>query len=239
MARISTYGVDAIPELGDKMIGTDAASGAAFNTKNYKLSDIAATINKTNSLGVADQLIYFFQTDISEGRKHGSISFEAGNGTLTPFNQITELIFSKALLGGKTIEHFLPLFIGKSIILAQLNNLNNFGTYLVQNIVESISEPNFFVVTLENIEYNGVISDGGNYIFSEFARPISNDDKNFVFNQVVPSTTWTVTHNLNKFPSVSVVDTGGTVVVGSYTYDSDNQTTLNFTHAFAGKAYFN
>jgi hypothetical protein len=118
MARISTYGVDAIPELGDKMIGTDAASGAAFNTKNYKLSDIAATINKTNSLGVADQLIYFFQTDISEGRKHGSISFEAGNGTLTPFNQITELIFSKALLGGKTIEHFLPLFIGKSIILS-------------------------------------------------------------------------------------------------------------------------
>ena len=239
MARISTYGIDAIPELGDKVIGTDAASGAAFNTKNYKLSDIAATINKTNSLGVADQLIYFFQTDISEGRKHGSISFEAGNGTLTPFNQITELIFSKALLGGKTIEHFLPLFIGKSIILAQLNNLNNFGTYLVQDIVESVSEPNFFVVTLGNIEYNGVISDGGSYIFSEFARPVSDNDKTFVFNQPTAAVEWYVQHDLNKFPTATVVLSTGQQGFADVAYIDENNLTITFASAESGKAYIN
>lgn len=239
MARISTYGVDAIPELGDKVIGTDAASGAAFNTKNYKLSDIAATINKTNSLGVADQLIYFFQSDISEGRKHGSISFEAGDGTLTPFNQITELIFSKALLGGKTIDHFLPLFIGKSIILAQLNNLNNFGTYLVQDIVESIDEPNFFVVTLENIEANGVISDGGSYIFSEFALPVDANDKTFIFNQPVAAVTWSIQHNLNKFPSATMVLSTGQKGYGDVTYIDKNNLTITFASAESGKAYIN
>jgi hypothetical protein len=80
MARISTYGVDAIPELGDKVIGTDAAPGANLKTKNYSLSEVVGMFNKTNSLCVADQVLYFFQTNISEGREAGTISFETGGG---------------------------------------------------------------------------------------------------------------------------------------------------------------
>jgi len=38
MAKISTYGVDSTPSLGDKVIGTDVADNNA--TKNYLLSDI-------------------------------------------------------------------------------------------------------------------------------------------------------------------------------------------------------
>lgn len=64
-------------------------------------------------------------------------------------------------------------------------------------------------------------------------------DKHFEFTQGTAATSWVVTHNLGKYPSITVVDTAGTVVIGSYTYDSDTQTTLNFTHAFAGTAYFN
>ena len=33
MARISTYGIDAKPELNDKVIGTDTAPGADLRTK--------------------------------------------------------------------------------------------------------------------------------------------------------------------------------------------------------------
>lgn len=77
------------------------------------------------------------------------------------------------------------------------------------------------------------------YIFSEFSMPVGESDKTFIFNQSIPAASWVVTHNLNKRPSITVVDTGGTVVIGDYTYNSDNQTTLNFTYAFAGKAYFN
>ncbi len=56
MARISTYGIDAKPDLLDKVIGTDTRSG--FLTKNYTLGEIADLINQTNSLGVADQSIF-------------------------------------------------------------------------------------------------------------------------------------------------------------------------------------
>ena len=36
----------------------------------------------------------------------------------------------------------------------------------------------------------------------------------FTFTQGVPATTWNITHNLNKFPSITVIDTANTVVTG-------------------------
>ena len=50
---------------------------------------------------------------------------------------------------------------------------------------------------------------------------------------------WTITHNLGKFPSITVIDTGGTVVTGEYTYIDTNNVILNFSAPFAGKAYLN
>ena len=63
-------------------------------------------------------------------------------------------------------------------------------------------------------------------------------------NQSAASATWTITHNLNKFPSVTVIDSGDSVVQGEILYNSANQLTLTFyagggTSAFSGKAYLN
>ena len=64
-------------------------------------------------------------------------------------------------------------------------------------------------------------------------------DANYVHDQGNASDTWVVTHNLNKFCSVSVVDTANTVVIGEIEYNSVNQATIKFRSSFAGKAYFN
>lgn len=61
----------------------------------------------------------------------------------------------------------------------------------------------------------------------------------YVFTQGVPSTTWTIVHNLGVFPSVTVVDSGGSVQIGDVLYVSANEITLTFSSAFAGKAYLN
>ena len=61
----------------------------------------------------------------------------------------------------------------------------------------------------------------------------------FIFEQVVPAATWVITHSLNKFPSVSVVDTADTSGFGAVEYNSANQLTVTFSGAFAGKAYLN
>lgn len=57
--------------------------------------------------------------------------------------------------------------------------------------------------------------------------------------QSLPASTWTITHNLSKHPSVEVVDSGGANVYGYVTYISDNQLTVSFSAAFSGEAYCN
>lgn len=64
-------------------------------------------------------------------------------------------------------------------------------------------------------------------------------DANYVFNQRVPSETWNIAHNMNKFPSVSIVDSGGNVVIGNIDYVDRNNVQLTFSGAFSGSAYFN
>ena len=64
-------------------------------------------------------------------------------------------------------------------------------------------------------------------------------DKFFVFEQGVASEVWEVNHKLNKFPSVTVVDTAENIVDGSVEYIDYDNVIIRFNGAFKGKAYFN
>jgi len=64
-------------------------------------------------------------------------------------------------------------------------------------------------------------------------------DKHYTFNQVSASSTWSITHNLNKKPSVSIVDSAENNVYGDIEYINENQLTITFNSAFSGKAYLN
>ncbi len=64
-------------------------------------------------------------------------------------------------------------------------------------------------------------------------------DANYVHNQILASSVWVINHNLNKYPSVIVVDSGDTVVVGDISYTNLNTITVTFTVAFGGKAFCN
>ena len=61
--------------------------------------------------------------------------------------------------------------------------------------------------------------------------------KRFTHNQSSASSSWSITHTLDGFPSVTVVDSAGTVVVGTVSYNSTSSVTVSFESAFAGKAY--
>lgn len=64
-------------------------------------------------------------------------------------------------------------------------------------------------------------------------------DKTFVYNQATSSDVWEITHNLDKYPAVTVVDSGGSVVIGEIVYIDKNNIRITFASAFSGKAYFN
>jgi len=61
----------------------------------------------------------------------------------------------------------------------------------------------------------------------------------FIFTQGTPLATWNIPHNLNRWPSVSVVDSGGSVVIPSILYVDANNITVTFGSATSGKAYLN
>jgi hypothetical protein len=59
----------------------------------------------------------------------------------------------------------------------------------------------------------------------------------FVHNQTTPLVTWDIVHNMGLFPSVVVVDSAGTVVLGDIEYISDSELILTFAAPFGGTAY--
>ena len=61
----------------------------------------------------------------------------------------------------------------------------------------------------------------------------------YIFNQGTPSASWTITHNLGRFPSVTVVDSGGNVVTGDVKYLDTNTLQATFSGGFSGTAYLN
>ena len=64
-------------------------------------------------------------------------------------------------------------------------------------------------------------------------------DKFFLFSQLSPEAVWIIEHPLRKFPAVTVVDSGGSSVVGDLEYIDDANIKITFQSAFAGKAYLN
>lgn len=79
----------------------------------------------------------------------------------------------------------------------------------------------------------------GGFTDNEIKELVPDGDKNFVHTQSSPSTQWNITHNLNKFPSVTVIDSANTEVEGDIEHINENQVILKFSAAFSGKAIFN
>ena len=94
-----------------------------------------------------------------------------------------------------------------------------------------------------------VLSIGTVSVASEASASITGVAPNQVLNLVYPAsvrhvhtqgtvaTTWTINHALGGYPSVSIVDSAKTVVIGEITYSSTTQVVVNFTSAFSGYAY--
>lgn len=66
---------------------------------------------------------------------------------------------------------------------------------------------------------------------------VGSQELGYVHIQEVASATWSITHGLGFVPNITVVDTAGTVVEGSYNYPNSNTVVLTFVGGFSGRAY--
>ena len=61
----------------------------------------------------------------------------------------------------------------------------------------------------------------------------------FIFEQGIASDTWVIEHNLDKYPSVTIVDTAETIFTAQIEYNNKNKCTVYINGATKGRAYLN
>jgi hypothetical protein len=64
-------------------------------------------------------------------------------------------------------------------------------------------------------------------------------DLSYTYEQIAPSTVWAINHNMGKFPSVTIVDSAGTEVIGEVSYQDKSNLKISFSAPFSGTAYLN
>jgi hypothetical protein len=141
--------------------------------------------------------------------------------------------------GNQNTVAFLDYLVGSDILISEQKEISTFGHYDVVSYTVSAGDANFYDLVVSYKGGNGSLSFNKYYDVMNFVLASDAEDKTFIFTQAVAATTWNVQHNLSKFPSITVIDTGNTVVTGEYTYTDNNNVILNFSAGFAGKAYLN
>jgi hypothetical protein len=108
-------------------------------------------------------------------------------------------------------------------------------------IISGTGEPSLAVGNVSDIYIDTVTgyfwgpkTDSG-WPLTPFYQP--SNTRRFIFDQPSPSDTWNITHSLGGRPSVTVVDSASTMVIGEVNYLSDTDIQLVFSAPFSGKAY--
>jgi len=228
MARISTYPYDSVVNDGDAWIGTESSNRL---TRQFTAAAVANYLNIKGKISVSGQMVFRFSEAPTQ---KGEFTGPNDGDSLSSF---TTLSISGTDLSEQQTANFVQYLVGSNILISEQNNIDAFGHYTIDSYTSTGN--NVYDLVLTNIGGNGNVVLEKNYDFAAFTISSTSGDKNFVFEQGVPSATWTIQHNLNKFPSVTSVNNNKVQMYGEVTYIDENNLTINFSAGFSGKAYMN
>lgn len=232
MAQISSYPYDAVVQDQDAWIGTDSNSR---QTMQFTASAVATYLNIKGKISIGAQMPYQFKSTVRQGG--GTFSLPSGGGSQN-FSDVTSLVVSTKDLSGEETVKFFEYLVNSDIMIGQMGAISIFGHYKIATYTVDPVDNQYYILILNYIGGNGALVEDYYYDIFNFTLA-SASDKTFVHDQAVPSATWTITHNLGKFPSVSVVDTQKEVYWGNVEYINSNQLKVTFSAAFAGQAFLN
>lgn len=234
MARISTYVKDTDITKDDKVIGSDVSG----DTRNYSFEEIFKFLKNTSGNSYVFHNSTFGGTT---GRKSGSfcsVPILTSSQTNKNFSALSKIKISKyayAITDNESVD-VLKSFFDKQIIIVDNLNQNNFGVYTCTSVTQDSTETDFYDLDITYKSGNGAMVVNQFYSIILYSGA---QDKSFKHNQVSASNTWVINHNLNKFPSVVVIDSAGSQAIGAVTHNSKNQLTLSFSASFSGVAHLN
>ena len=228
------------PEGGDLLLGSKIIEGGENSlpknlTVNYSVATLTNYIIEQYAKGIAWEFVV--SENEEDERPDGSLSFELYNANV-PFQDITTIKISESTSGGKYALQYLQALVSNNISISNYLDINNFGVYKLNSLVQDPLEPTFYNANLTFVKGNGNLANTKLYYIEASAIGVTGD-KNFVFNQSVAASTWNIQHNLNKFPSVTSVNINNIEVKGEIEYTDLNNLTITFSAGFSGKAYLN
>ena len=250
MVKISKYISDTSVEKTDKLLGSNAGGA----TKNFAVDDISKFLRENNAAGVAGQLTYEYVSDASTQRA-GTV-YTNGSTSLA-FSSVTTLRVSKYRKGDdNSIENFLETLEGNDIIINNVEDLDNFGIFTCSNVAQD-SSTDFYTITLSSVSALSQGSLVNNQVYTVAVYSVAGDKStsltfsptNFAGHPSLSTDTvngstmnyidWS--HNLNKYPSITVTEAFSTTGVGfvPYKYINTNTVRVYFHGGTNGKIYAN
>ena len=219
MARIQQLPLDTTITGGDKLVGTDVGNNNA--TKAYQIETIAA---------------FFAQTGAADPLASGEFRYQVDPTAPSAFGwaNITGIAVSRYNRNLVDINPIIDLFANQLIRLTDVDTSSN-KSYAIYEVGVKTDLTDAYLLALTHRGSAGTPVGG----VTSIAPSGFTNETTFTFTQGTLSDTWTINHNLDRFPSVTVVDNSNNIVVGAVTYNNSNQIVISFSETVIGKAYLN
>ena len=266
MARISTYAIDPVLDALDKLHGTDqngvtrnfnlaggggpvTPGGGTSNTYITNVDNTTVNNSIVNYITEADPraLAYLYHNNNLHGNGSsytgGTINI-SDSGNSIGFSAVSTLKVSKFPYATHlnnpsplTSQNILAEYDGMRVKWSWVNDPNVYGIYQVTSFVQDSSNTDFYDMALTYVSGNGSLTAHplpDLYILEPFEK-----DKHYVHTQGNSTSTWIITHNLNKRPAVSAVLSTGYEFIPDVEYVSLNQCKIHLSADSSGVAYCN
>ena len=237
MAKISTYPLDTHLIGTDYWIGSDANSNYA--TKNFTIDSVAEYMNRVATQQQALRFKYLNTIPYTDGSFYG-----ADGATAAPtvaYNSITGFTLNKFELTnlGIDISSFYSNPLGGSeVLITQCDDVSRWAVFSWISSTQNAQNTSFYdIVVAYKGGNNGLIANK-DYFISLLTYAGAND-ANFLYTLDGSTNVYTIDHNLNKYPAVTIFDANNAEVETQIVFNSLNRATLTFSLPFTGKASFN
>ena len=237
MAKISTYPLDTHLIGTDYWIGSDANSNYA--TKNFTIDSVAEYMNRVATQQQALRFKYLNTIPYTDGSFYG-----ADGATAAPnvaYNSITGFTLNKFELTnlGIDISSFYSNPLGGSeVLITQCDDVSRWAVFSWISSTQNAQNNSFYdIVVAYKGGNNGLIANK-DYFISLLTYAGAND-ANFLYTLDGSTNVYTIDHNLNKYPAVTIFDANNAEVETQIVFNTLNRATLTFSLPFTGKASFN
>ena len=235
MAIINTFPVDLVINDKDAWVGSDSFSKF---TKQYTAESVAEYLNIKGKISISAQMVFKYWTNNAANYPAPGAGDFSGPAEGSAMTSITTMQVSVKDISEQEVVGFMSYITGNNILISEQNNISTFGHFRVDSYTINNPDDGFYTLNLTSIGGNGNLKELLYYDFAVFTLP-SKVVHDFTFTQPTPSVEWTIQHNMDKFPSVSVVNNNNILMYGNTTYVDTNNLIITFTAGFSGKAYLN